>query len=209
MHGNKVNKFLLFSTIVSTLIMVIGATFSYFTISSRSKLNAIAVEAGNVRMGLGVSNFTSGILLIPMYDDDVMTAYHHNCIDDNGFGACNIFNFALSNFSDVKSVIGKINFEVNGIDNLNYIVLDDNDNVFLEKTSIPNGSSSNMSLGDSFSLNAGTEISPSVKNFKLVIWLSNKEEDQNDYDAGGTYTATVNYSAVDGSVLTGTIKGMV
>lgn len=208
MNGNKVNKFLLFSTIISTIIMVLGATFSYFTVSNRSKLDALAVESGNIKMGLGISDLTSGILLIPMNDEDIMTAYKNNCIDDNGFGACNVYGFTISNFSSVQEVIGEVNFEVEGIENLSYIVLDENDNIYLEKTSVPNGSSSKLSLGDSFTLNNGTEVSPTVKDFKLVIWLSNKENAQNEKDAGGTYTAIVNYASVDGSILTGNVKGM-
>lgn len=208
MTSNKVNKFLLATSIISTLILVIGATFSYFTISTRSKLDAIAVEAGSIKLGIGVSNLTSGLRLIPMNDEDIMTAYKQNCIDDKGFGACNFFKFDVSNFSYKQDLIGEINFDVNNIENLRYIVLDENDNIYLEKTNVSNGKTTSLPLGEHFILNEGTEISPTMRTFKLVIWLTNLEEDQNDYDAGGTYSATVTYSSVNGDVLTGTIKGM-
>ena len=45
---NKVNIFLLITTIFSTLILLIGATFSYFSTRNMSKMNALAVEAGKV-----------------------------------------------------------------------------------------------------------------------------------------------------------------
>ena len=99
MDSNKVNKFLLITTILSVSILLIGATFSYFTVSNKSKLNAVSVSAGRVQLGLGVSDMTAGIKLIPTRDEDIMTAYKHNCIDDNGYGACNVFSFSFSNFS--------------------------------------------------------------------------------------------------------------
>lgn len=208
MDSNKVNKFLLATTILSVLILLVGATFSYFTVSNKSKLNAVSVEAGRVKLGLGVSDMTSGIKLIPTRDEDIETAYEHNCIDDYGFGACNVFEFSLSNFSKSQDVIGKISFDVNNIQNLSYMILDENDNVYLDKTSIPNGVSNNLSLGEHFLLEDGSEVSPTNRDFKLVIWLSNLNEAQDEYDAGGTYSAVVTYSSVDGSMLTGTVSGI-
>lgn len=207
MDSNKVNKFLLITTILSVSILFIGATFSYFTVSNKSKLNAVSVSAGRVQLGLGVSDMTSGIKLIPTRDEDIMIAYKHNCIDDNGYGACNVFDFTLSNFSREQDVIGKINFTVNNIEHLSYMILDDNDNIYLDKTSIPNGISSDLSLGEHFILGEGTEISPTTKNFKLVVWLSNLDDAQEKEDAG-TYSAVVTYSSVDGSMLTGTVSGI-
>ena len=204
---NKVNKFLLITTILSVSILLIGATFSYFTVSNKSKLNAVSVSAGRVQLGLGVSDMTAGIKLIPTRDEDIMTAYKHNCIDDNGYGACNVFSFSLSNFSKAQDVIGKIDFTVNNIEHLSYMVLDDNDEIYLSKTSIPNGTSSGLSLGEHFILGDATEVNPTTKNFKLVIWLSNLEEAQEKEDAG-TYSAVVTYSSVDGSMLTGTVSGI-
>ena len=87
------------------------------------------------------------------------------------------------------------------------MVLDDNDKIYLSKTSIPNGTSSGLSLGEHFILGDATEVNPTTKNFKLVIWLSNLEEAQEKEDAG-TYSAVVTYSSVDGSMLTGTVSGI-
>lgn len=173
MDGNKVNKFLLITTILSVSVLLISATFSYFTVNNRSKLNAVSVEAGRLQLGLGVSDMTSGIKLIPTRDEDIMTAYLHNCIDDNGFGACNVFDFTLSNFSYEQDVVGKISFTINNIKHLSYMVIDDNDNIYLGKTSIDVDNSNDLSLGEHFVLNAGSEAIPTTRRFKLVVWLSN------------------------------------
>ena len=136
---NKVNIFLLITTIFSTLILLIGATFSYFSTRNMSKMNALAVEAGKVRLGLSVSALSTGHKLIPTNDSDIMTAYKQNCIDDYGNGACSLYEFEVYNFNKSQDVIGKIDFNVSKIENLSYMILDENDNVYLSKTSVPNG----------------------------------------------------------------------
>ena len=55
-NSNKINKFLLVTTILSMTILLIGGTFSYFTLSTMSKMNALAVSAGKVRLGVGIRN---------------------------------------------------------------------------------------------------------------------------------------------------------
>ena len=126
---NKVNIFLLITTIFSTLILLIGATFSYFSTRNMSKMNALAVEAGKVRLGLSVSALSTGHKLIPTNDSDIMTAYKQNCIDDYGNGACSLYEFEVYNFNKSQDVIGKIDFNVSKIENLSYMILDENDNL--------------------------------------------------------------------------------
>lgn len=208
MDSNKANKFLLITTILSVCVLLVGITFSYFTISNRSKLDAVSAEAGKVVLGLGVSDMTSGIKLIPTRDEDIMTAYLHNCIDDYGYGACNVFNFTLSNFSYKQDIIGKISFKVDNIKHLSYMVLDDNDNIYLDKTSIDVNNSNDLSLGDGFMLEEGSSTTPISRNFKLVVWLSNIDEAQDEDDAGGSYSASVTYYSVLGSELTGSVSGI-
>lgn len=208
MDSNKVNKFLLVTTILSVFVLLVGITFSYFTISNRSKLNAVSVEAGKVVLGLGVSDMTSGIKLIPTRDEDIMTAYLNNCIDDYGYGACNVFNLTLSNFSYKQDVVGKISFKVNNIKHLSYMVLDDNDNIYLDKTSVNVDEANDLSLGDGFMLEEGSSTTPTSRNFKLVVWLSNIDEAQDEDDAGGSYSASVMYYSVLGSELTGSVSGI-
>ena len=135
---NKVNIFLLITTIFSTLILLIGATFSYFSTRNMSKMNALAVEAGKVRLGLSVSALSTGHKLIPTNDSDIMTAYKQNCIDDYGNGACSLYEFEVYNFNKSQDVIGKIDFNVSKIENLSYMILDENDNVYLSLTNLAN-----------------------------------------------------------------------
>ena len=116
MKQNKINVFLLVTSILSTFILLIGATFSYFSTRNMSKMNALSVEAGKVRLGLGVSPLYTGYKLIPTNDSDIMTAYNQQCLDDYGNGACLAYEFEVYNFNLKQDVIGKIDFNVEGIE---------------------------------------------------------------------------------------------
>ena len=207
MKQNKINMFLLVTSILSTFILLIGATFSYFNTRNMSKMNALAVEAGKVRLGLGVSPLYTGYKLIPTNDSDIMTAYNQTCLDDYGSGACLAYEFEVYNFNLKQDVIGKIDFNVEGIENLSYIVLDENDTIYLDKTSVGNGITKDLPLGEHFILEDATELNSKSKKFKLIIWLTNLEQDQNETDAGGQFSATITFSSVYGGKLTATIDG--
>lgn len=207
MKENKVNIFLLITTIFSTVIILLGATFSYFSTRNMSKLNAIAVEAGKVRLGLGVSSLYTDHKLIPTNDEDIMIAYNNKCVDDYGFGACLVYEFEVYNYNNEVEVAGTIEFTINHIDNLSYMVLDENNNIYLDKVLVGKDNDEELSLGNSFTLNAAPEIGSSSRKFKLVIWLTNLEEDQNEFDAGGNFTAAVTFKSIYGGRLTATIEG--
>lgn len=207
MKQNKINMFLLVTSILSTFILLIGATFSYFNTRNMSKMNALSVEAGKVRLGLGVSPLYTGYKLIPTNDSDIMTAYNQKCLDDYGYGACLAYEFEVYNFNLKQDVIGKIDFNVEGIENLSYMVLDENDTIYLDKTSVGNGITKDLPLGEHFILEDATELNSKSKKFKLIIWLTNLEQDQNDTDAGGQFSATITFSSVYGGKLTATIDG--
>ena len=207
MKQNKINVFLLVTSILSTFILLIGATFSYFSTRNMSKMNALSVEAGKVRLGLGVSPLYTGYKLIPTNDSDIMTAYNQKCLDDYGNGACLAYEFEVYNFNLKQDVIGKIDFNVEGIENLSYMVLDENDTIYLDKTSVGNGITKDLPLGEHFILEDATELNSKSKKFKLIIWLTNLEQDQNETDAGGQFSATITFSSVYGGKLTATIDG--
>lgn len=204
---NKVNIFLLITTIFSTLILLLGATFSYFSTRNMSKMNALAVEAGKVRLGLSVSALSTGHKLIPTNDSDIMTAYRQNCIDDYGNGACSLYEFEVYNFNKSQDVIGKIDFNIKKIENLSYMVLDENDNIYLAKTSVGNGETRDLPLGEHFILGDATELSSTSRKFKLIIWLTNLDQDQNTTDAGGSFSAIITFNSVNGGRLTATVDG--
>lgn len=208
MKKNKINVFLLVTSILSTLILLIGATFSYFTVSTMSKMNTIAVESGQIRIGLGVSSIYSGHSLIPLKDEYVDKAYNQKCVDDLDRGACLAFGLEVFNFSKPTEIEGIIDFDISGIDNLSYMVLDEDGNTYLDVTHINSSSSNKLSLGDKFVLDDATNVSRTSKKFTLLIWLTDNGEIQDETDAGGSFHANVTFSSTYGGRLTGSIDGM-
>lgn len=212
MDSFRVNKFLFVTSVFSILILAIGGTLSFFTVSNKSKYDAVKVEADKIQLALAINPIYTGHKLIPANDEDIldMTAYNNKCVDINGMGACLAYDLEITNFNGNQDMIGKIDFDIKGIDNLSYIVLDESKNVYLEKTSVNNGKTENMPMGEHFLLNDATETKPTKRNFTLIIWLTNiKEEDQTDFDASGLFTASVSYESVTyGSKLTGTVYGV-
>lgn len=206
---DKRNKvFFLTTTIISLIFMLIGTTFSYFTVKARSNLDAVAADAGKIRIGLSISPLYTGLKLIPMHDTDLDTAYAQNCIDDLGNGACVAYTLAISNFDIATEVEGTIDFTIDGIENLSYIVLDEQGNRYTSISHIDSSDSTNLSLGPSFTLLEGSSETPTTKTFTLIIWLTETGGEQDDTDADGRFTANVTYSTSESGRLTASIEGM-
>lgn len=208
MNTNKVNIFLLITSVLSTLILVVGATFSYFTATSMSDVDALAVSAGKISLGLGISAENTGHLLIPLNDKDIDVAYAQKCVDDLGMGACLSYTLELFNYTNAVEVEGKIDFTITDIENLSYMVLDEDGNRYLDVTHVDSSASTGLTLGNAFTIESGSESIASSKKFTLLIWLSNLEGDQTEDDAAGNFEAVVSYNSAYNGRLTATVKGM-
>lgn len=193
----KKNKIMLIIPILLLIIMLLGTTFSYFAASAKADQD-IDVVAANFDAGVTISELYGGKSLIPMNDSDVMTGYINQCVDRYGYGACYAYNIHIENTGDKFSYVGSINFDVTDIENLKYLVLDEDNNKYVEDTLI---SGDDQTLGDSFELGTGES-----RDFVLVIWLSNLEGPQDDQDAGGNFSASVTYETAYGSKITGTFS---
>jgi hypothetical protein len=64
MESYKANKFLFITSVLSILILGIGTTFSFFTVSNRSKYDAIQVEANKIQLALALNPIYTGHKLI-------------------------------------------------------------------------------------------------------------------------------------------------
>ena len=195
----KTNKNLLVLSIISMIILLLGATFSYFNIAAQSNENAIEIASAVVNISVEINPLYKSKDLIPMDDNLVMTGYNHNCVDDNQYGACHVYEIKVINNGDSSGYVGTINFGIDNIEHLNYLLLDDNDDVYVAGTPIVSGT--DQSLGNSFTLSENE-----MKTFKLVIWLSNYDYEQDSEDGGGSYSALVTYTNTLGSRITGTFS---
>lgn len=206
--NNNVNKFLLGTTILSMVILLIGGTFSYFSLSQMSKMNAIAVESGKVRLGLGVSPIYTGYKIIPLEDKYIDVAYKQKCIDDLGNGACLAYGLEVFNFELATEVEGIIDFHLDGIENLSYMVLDTDGNVYKDITHIDVNNPNGLSLGNAFKLAEARDGISTSKKLVLLIWLSETGEIQDETDAGKKFSADVTFRTSAGGRLTASVDGM-
>lgn len=210
MESYRANKFLFVTSVLSILVLTIGTTFSYFTVSNKSEYDAVKVEANKIELALSIEKLYTGHELIPTNDEDIKKAYNNECKDIYGYGACLAYTIEVSNFNSEQDLIGTIDFNVNGIDNLSYMLLDESENTYLAKQQISDGITENLSLGEHFILKDATENNPSTRNFTLLIWLTNLDKDQNETDAVGSFTTSISYESVTfGSKLTGTVTDFV
>lgn len=207
MSNSKVNVFLLITSVFSTLTLVVGITFSYFSINNMSELNALAVEAGKISLGLGVTEKYTGHTLIPLNDKDIDKAYEQRCLDYYNRGACLAYTLTLSNYNVAQEVETLIDFNLNEVENLSYMVLDSDGNRIKDVTHIDSKNPNNLTLMDPFVIEDGT-IAPEIKEYTLLIWLTNLDRSQNDEDGGGSFSAIVTFKTTYGSRLTGTVKGI-
>ena len=195
----KNNKFMIVISILLIVVMLIGTTFSFFAISTGSNENAVDMTAATFGASVEVTALYNDRSLIPMDDKDVMKGYNQQCIDDKGFGACQAYTIHISNTGDKNSYTGTIKFNVTDIENLKYLILDEENNKYVSDTAIISGE--DQTLGDSFELDTDES-----RDFVLVIWLSNLNGPQDDYDAGGSFSASVTYESTHGSRITGTFS---
>ena len=204
----KDKKSLLFILyIFSFIIMLFGVSFSYFTAKARSDNTALNAKSGKLTLGLEVSSKYTEHKLIPAADADIMKAYHNECVDDYGNGACVAYDIEVTNDSAKQDVIGTIDFKIEHIENLSYLVLDEEENIYQNITKIEK-SSTNMPLGNNFILDSALETGiPTRKKFVLVIWLSDYDYNQEE-DRGGTFSASITYNSIYGQKLTSTVSGM-
>ncbi len=206
MEAKDKKSLLLMIYIFSFIFMLFGVAFSYFTAKTRSENNALDTKSGRLTLGLEVASRYSGHKLIPLADSDIMKAYHNGCVDDYGNGACVAYDIEVINDSAKQDVIGTVDFDIEHIENLSYLVLDENENIYQNITRIEK-STKNMPLGSNFILESALETKiPTKRDFTLLIWLSNYDYDQVE-DKGGTFAASITYNSIYGQKLSSTVSG--
>ena len=198
----KNEKFLTIISVLSLVIILIGTTFSYFTVNRRSEYEVVDATADIVSSSLLVAPLYIGNDLIPLNDSDVMTAYQNQRIDRYDYGACVAYTITLENNSPYHewTYEGIIQFNTEHITNLNYMVLDENDDIYQDITEI--SVNTDQSLGPDITLSSNTS-----KVLTLIIWVPNYDRHQNSEDASGYFNASVSFIALGGDTITGSISG--
>ncbi len=192
----KNNRFLIIISILSFIFMLLGTTFSYFSSSVKSEDNVISMSSAVFGTDVVISALYNENKIIPMNDDDVIKAYNNMCVDSVGYGACYAYNIDIINNGDKMGYTGSILFNVENITRLSYLLLDEDSNRYVDVTKVQSGI--DQTLGNSFELEKNES-----RHFKLIIWLSNVDENQ-IYVDNGLFNAFVTYDTTYGSKITGT-----
>jgi predicted ribosomally synthesized peptide with SipW-like signal peptide len=206
MKGMAYKKELIILSIFSVIILGIVGTYAYFTSDVSSSEGALTVNSASFSLSLDVTPVYYYNKLIPMKDELAITGYNNECVDSNEFYVCQVYEIKIANTGGTgqqERLLGVINFGLTNIQNLKYMLLDEDGNIYKEATEALNGE--DLSLGNYVELEDGES-----QTFKLIIWLSDTGSAQNSQDANGSFNAGVTYTGVRGedvsSMITGTIN---
>lgn len=190
--------------VISIIILSIVGTYAFFTSKVTSDENTLNASSAKFDISLNVISEYYYTKLIPMDDNLAVTGYNNGCKDINDFQVCQAYKIILENSAGTgqnESLSGTINFNLNHVKNLSYMVLDENGNNYIGPVSIT--SNSDLSLGNSVVLADGES-----RILHLIIWLSNiSYRDQSSDDANGGFSASVTYRSVSGNDLSSMITG--
>ena len=188
-------------SILTLVIMGLGATFAFFTmnVNEKNKENILATSA-KVKVNLKVLTLYTGYNILPTNDEDIEKAFKNECIDSIGNGACLAYTIEIDN--DGNSQSGYLSFKFNSetLENLKFILLDNdnNYNIIQNPTYAVDGE---VKVNEIINMNTND-----VKKYTLVVWLSNIKENEQNKEQGGDFTAMVSYSSSSGSRITGSMN---
>jgi len=209
-------------TVMVLAIMTVGATYAYWTASTRSNSGAVKTESTIYSISMGLDALYHGFSVIPMNDTDALKALKNKCKDKYDRGACSAYTIHVYGYNEnLDFISGFMDVSVNNMQNLSYMMLrlsdnyDENNCVSVEmsennfenycivKEAAPIGDGIGLSLGDSYDVTG-----MSSTKFILLFWLSNLEYSQNDIDIG-TFEAVVTMQAGNGGEIKGSISNVI
>lgn len=191
----------LFISILTLIIMGLGASFAFFTASTREKNKEdMVANAANIKVNLSVKALYNGKEILPTNDEDIDKAYANKCVDSLGNGACIAYTIELANNGSPQEGYLSLNFTSETLENLKFILIDNNDN---DKKIID----SKLALKGEIKVDDVIKMSTNdTKKYTLIIWLSNIKESEQDKEQGGIFNALISYSSVSGSRISGSMN---
>ena len=183
------NKLILFGLIViaAIILIVVGSTFAYFSVSISSNENAVVARAAEFSLGLdddisliknhiipseeqyvdiAVNRVQNGEFIKPYTDENTGQLVTANtvCIDDNLNEICSVYTFTIINeMTDMDiPLYVTLNTSVNTFENLYYKVLDSELNEVIHATPIVDDREYTLDGQGNKVYEAGSTISPTV-----------------------------------------------
>lgn len=205
MNENNNGRGLFYGVIgVATLIVaIIGATFAYFSVSANiANKNDIAgstVELSETTITGTLTRVTqSTVAMVPLKTEDLQKGITgengQQCIDKNGAKVCDIYTLTINNSSDAPvSLAGDLTITATDMADLRWSLL--------ESTSSATGATAKKVSETTIVANELLAANDGSKTYYFVIWFNETEENQNA-QAGKSYTGTVTFTAANGGRIT-------
>ena len=200
-------------------ITTIGATYAYWTATTKSNENDVKTESTIFSISMSINPLYYGFSVIPMNDVDALKALKNKCMDKYNRGACAAYNINVYDYNvDLAFISGYMDVTTNNMQNLSYMMLRESD-VYNEDTCVmveeynksycitkeatSVGDGVHLSLGETYDVTGMTST-----NFILLVWLSNLGFSQNDIDIG-SFEAIVTMQAGNGGEIKGSISSVI
>lgn len=216
MKDNKKIFYVLFA-IIFLVLCISGSTYAYWAASTKSTTNSIETQSTKYNISMNLNPLYISDHLIPMDDNDVFKALLNKCKDNKDRGACYAYNIILSDYdASFGSITGTMDIKKNNIENISYMVLqlsDNNneqecleieeENYCISQNITDTSKETNLPLGNEYLIDNNQQLK-----LILVIWLTNLNESQNNYDIGD-FNATITFNLGNGGEIKGTISSAI
>lgn len=205
MNENNNGRGLFYGVIgVATLIVaIIGATFAYFSVNANiTNNNGISGDTVNVSETTITGTLTrvtqSTVAMVPLKTEDLQKGITgengQQCIDKNGAKVCDIYTLTINNSSDAPvSLAGDLTITATNMADLRWSLL--------ESTTSATGATAKDVNDTVIVANELLAANDGSKTYYFVIWFNETEENQNA-QAGKSYTGTVTFTAANGGRIT-------
>lgn len=203
--------------VVTVFILGTGSTYAYWSATTSSSSESVKTQSTIYSINMELSPVYNDFSFIPMNDQDAVKALKNGCKDKYGRGACAAYKMRVFGYSDTLSYIsGYMDITTNNMVNLSYMVYresasyDENNCVSVDDKNycVALGASHmddgvGLTLGDKYDVYGVDSVE-----FILLIWLTNLEVPQNDFDIG-SFNAVVTMQAGNGGQIKGTISSAI
>lgn len=205
MNENNNGRGLFYGVIgVATLIVaIIGATFAYFSVSANiannSDIAGSTVELSETTITGTLTRVTpSTVSMVPLKTEELQKGItgegNQKCIDENGAKVCDIYTLTINNTSNAPvSLAGNLNITATDMADLRWSLLESPDSA--------TGATAKAVSDTVIVANEVLAAKTGTKTYHFVIWFNETEENQNT-QAGKSYTGTVAFSAANGGKIT-------
>ena len=205
MNENNNGRGLFYGVIgVATLIVaIIGATFAYFSVSANiannSDIAGSTVELSDTTItGTLTRETPSTVSMVPLKTEELQRGITgeggQKCIDENGAKVCDIYTLTINNTSNAPvSLAGNLTITATDMADLRWSLLESPDSA--------TGATAKAVSDTVIVANELLAAKTGTKTYHFVIWFNETEENQNT-QAGKSYTGTVTFTAANGGKIT-------